>query len=140
MTDMKTRYAEYLKKFGLAYEKPDTYEEFAAKMEANAAREAADEKAAESITDYALFVAEAQGVSDKWGAEDIVDRMQALHDDICAKLFEEGDRAAIGAHVEAFKDAKKEIMAPYKVKRNGFVHCPPATQVYDDDDKPTTYR
>lgn len=140
MTEMEKRYAEYLKKFGLSYETPDTYEEFAAKMEASAAKEEADAMAAESITDYVRFVEEAQTVSDKWDAEDIVGKMQDLHDDICAKLLEVGDSAAIGAHVKAFKAAKREIMKPYKVIRHGFVRCQPATQIYDDDDNPTSYR
>ena len=60
--------------------------------------------------------------------------MQRTHDDNCTKAYKEGNKDLIG---DTTSFSKKKAISPHKyeyIPRNAT-----ATNVYDDDDRPTSY-
>ncbi len=133
---MEKRYQEYLAGFGLAYERPMSYEDFVTyvtKKDAEAKRQA-DEAAnyeEEARAAYASYIRAAEE-DDRF---EVVRRMHSYHDDICSRLYAAGDKAKLKAYSEAYKEARRTILPPKK-RRPCVIS---ATQVYDDDDRPTTH-
>jgi len=82
------------------------------------AKDEADKAAATEITTYTTFVE--QVADDEDEAVKIVKAMTKVHDEICQKLYKAGDQDALGAHIEAFKTAKKTILTPYKKRQRRF--------------------
>ena len=137
------RYQEYLDKFGLAYTEPMSYEDFVEHCKKEDAREAEREKAIANAlpaaeANYAHYIEQA-AQADEDEAWEIVRRMEKHHDSICQELLVKGEREAIGAEVQAYNKARRTILAPYKRRRRPARHFI-ATNVYDDDDRPTTYK
>jgi len=97
--------------------------------------EAQKAEAAKNIDTYKKFAEQKANSRDE--AYAIVKAMREIHDAECSRLYQEGNKDAIPGHVAAFEAAKKEIMAPFKrtVRRRPLV----ATNIYDDDDNPTTH-
>ena len=141
--EMIQRYQEYLNKFGLAYTEPMSYKDFVEHCKKEDAREAEREKAIANAlpaaeANYAHYIEQA-AQADEDEAREIVRRMKEHHDSICQELLVKGEREAIGAEVQAYNEARQTILAPYKRRRKParrFI----ATNVYDDDDRPTTYK
>jgi hypothetical protein len=138
---MQKKYEEYVKNWHMwesSEAQPMSFEEWKAREEERAAEKAAIAKAAESITIYAEFVQKAAAVDDEDDALIIARKMKNLHDDECMKLFRAGKIDEVAAHAEAYGAARKAIMAPFK---NGAPKGPfAATNVYDNDDRPTTHK
>ena len=137
MKTMKERYEEYRKKFGLAYQKPMTYEEFVeftTKQDEEEAKKLAEEEKhiGEARQAYEPFVKEAEE-NDRF---EVLRKMDKFHDDICKKFFAAGDKARLGAYYKSYKKARRAILPPKKHRRPCAIK---ATQVYDDDDRPTTH-
>jgi hypothetical protein len=141
--EMIQRYQEYLDKFGLAYTEPMSYEDFVEHCKKEDAREAEREKAIANAlpaaeANYAHYIEQA-AQADEDEAREIVRRMKEHHDSICQELLVKGEREAIGAEVQAYNEARRTILAPYKRRRRPARHFI-ATNVYDDDDRPTTHK
>jgi hypothetical protein len=138
---MRKKYEGYVKNWHMwesSEAQPMSFEEWKAREEERAAEKAAIAKAAESITIYAEFVQKAAAVDDEDDALIIARKMKNLHDDECMKLFRAGKLDEVAAHAEAYGAARKAIMAPFK---NGAPKGPfAATNVYDNDDRPTTHK
>ncbi len=133
---MKERYQKYIASFGLAHERPMSYEDFVTyvtKKDAEAKRQA-DEAAKyeeEARAAYASYIRAAEE-DDRF---EVVRRMDSYHDDICSRLYAAGDKARLGAYGRAYKEARRAILPPKK-RRPCVIR---ATQVYDDDDRPTSH-
>ena len=138
---MTKRYQDYLDSFGLATE-PMTYKEFVeyvteqdAKEEARALKVSTIREEVKNI--YSSYIAQGKDLDDEDDAYFLVRKMKRIHDDNCTKAYNEGDKELIGAYNELFEEAKKAIMNPYKYEY--IPHNTTATNVYDDDDRPTSY-
>ena len=107
----------------------------AANMEELSKKKAAAIEESKNITLYLDFVEQAQDLDeDDIKRNKIADKMKDAHDAECKKLFKEDGKEEIGAHIEAYKAAKKTILKPSKNKPTRSFK---ATNVYDDDDNPT---
>ncbi len=91
---------------------------------------------AKSVTTYADYAA--QPTADEDEARELVRTVRKVHDAICAEFYAQGRGEELGAHIEAYDIAKKQILSPYKRKaRKPTIIV--ATQIYDDDDNPTSH-
>ena len=61
--------------------------------------------------------------------------MKSYHDSICQELYAKGEQGQIKEHINAYNSAKKEIL-PKKARPTVPMT---ATNIYDNDDRPTTY-
>ena len=86
----------------------------------NQAKDEADKAAATEITVYIPYVEQAADADSEDEAVKIVKAMTKAHDEICQKLYKADDQDALGAHIEAFKTAKKTILTPYKKRQRRF--------------------
>ena len=138
---MTKRYQDYLDSFGLTTE-PMTYKEFVEYVSGQDDKEEARALKVSTIREeikgvYDSYIAQAKYIDDEDDAYFLVRKMQRTHDDNCTKAYKEGNKDLIGAYNELFEEAKKAIMDPHKyeyIPRNAT-----ATNVYDDDDRPTSY-
>lgn len=133
---MKERYQKYIASFGLAHEKPMTFEEFVTYVtkkdeEARKQVEEAAKYEEEARAAYAAFV-EAVEENDRF---EVARRMDSFHSDICSRFYAAGDKARLGAYGRAYKEARRAILPPKK-RRPCVIR---ATQIYDDDDRPTSH-
>ena len=96
-------------------------------------------EAAEKIKIYKDFVKKAQDIeNDECTAKKLVSKMKDEHDAICKYLYKEGKKVLLGKHIESFASAKREIMGAYKKEKTAPTRMV-ATNVYDDDDRPTSH-
>lgn len=144
---MREKYQAYLERFGLAYQEPMSYEEFEAQEVAAMAKKERDQKIAEGITDYDKYIDQAvravEQAADEWEAEEaiyeILKKARRFSSDITAALHREGKTEELGAHAEKFNAIQKQIQA-LRPKRQRTRTAVAATNVYEDDDTPTTIR
>ena len=140
---MKEKYEEYLKSFGLAYEEPMTYEEFKASEEKRIAEKEAKEARVEEINKstenpYTKYIEEALKYGE--GSDERIKIANKLTENHKAKvdaLYKEKKLDEISALNQMKNEAKDKIKPPKKRRRHRV--SPVATNVYDDDDNPTSH-
>ena len=135
---MEKRYQGYLEGFGLAGEKPMSFEEFSAKMERKDKAKAEKEAAIAKITPEieALYTITEMPRS----TTEVQDMLTALRKAYKAQTAGESDRIVIAAHEAARNTAEALLSKIYNDLRRGIKPVSmTATNVYDDDNHPTSH-
>lgn len=119
--------------------RPPTLEERAERKAKKEEEERRIAEKAKGIETYIPYVVRASSMEDEGEKYEVVKEMRKVHDEICRRLFDAGDESdLILVHVAAYDAARREILPPKSGSGKGR-RMIRATNVYDDDDRPTTH-
>ena len=132
---IQERYTDYLEKFGLAYQKPmsfEAYQSYAAELDAKNAK--IEKLAMQAMAHYQGLI---RATENKDDALELVEVIKETYTMLYAAAKSDDEATA---HVKAFEAVKAQLLMPYKRTKNGHRRPFVASNVYDDDDRPSTLR